>query len=55
MVGINISFSPSDDLLAHESAVVVPSHQLNSAQKLQWNISQESAEDIEVAKVNLDK
>ena len=48
-------YTESDGLLAHESTVVVPSHQLNPAQKLQWNISAETAKDIETAKVNLDK
>ncbi|XP_065916864.1 carnitine O-acetyltransferase-like isoform X2 [Dysidea avara] len=51
---VNNVYTESDGLLAHESTVVVPSHQLNPAQKLQWNISAETAKDIETAKVNLD-
>ncbi|XP_065885479.1 carnitine O-acetyltransferase-like isoform X2 [Dysidea avara] len=51
---LNNVFRESDGLLAHESTVIVPSQQLNPAQKLQWNISSETAKDIEVAKINLD-
>ena len=47
------SFRESDSLIACESSLT--SDQLTSPQKLQWNISQESANDINTAKRNLDK
>ena len=42
-----------DSLIDYESSV--SSHQLNPAEKLHWNISQECVNDINTAKVNLDK
>jgi len=49
----NVTFRKLDSLIDYESSV--SSHQLNPAEKLQWNISLECANDINTAKVNLDK
>ena len=43
----------SEDFIKYKS--LVPSAQLVPAQQLHWNISPESAEDIEAAKLRIDK
>lgn len=46
-------YRQSEDLVNYES--LVPVEQLVPAQQLQWNISPESAKDIEAAKVRIDR
>jgi len=42
-----------DDLLTYSSPV--SNEQLTQAQQLEWNINSESANDIEIAKMNIDR
>ena len=48
-----LCFRHSEDLLAYDCPV--PFDQLSSAQQLQWNISMETAKEIEVAKIHIDR
>ena len=43
----------SDDIIAYDCPL--PIHKLTPAQQLQWNISLKTAEDIETAKINIDR
>ena len=46
-------YRESEDFVNYKSPV--PTEQLIPAQKLEWNISPESAEDIEAAKLRIDR
>lgn len=50
---IHFFFRQSEDLLAYDCPV--PFQQLSPAERLHWNISMKTAEDIEAAKINIDK